>query len=530
MLDFAATHLPFSEICTHARVVVHYGAGADAYRALARARGAESITVNDRLPTNAFPPGAPIDVIHLYDVFADASDATIDDVIRAATTALADEGVLVIRERAGGTPKLERTYRAFSQLGLRIIGAGFEDAEQSAYYALGRRPSAPADPIASRRVPRSTDERTRVVFEGEFFTLQSSAIVNRELGLALSRLPQIDLSIRVVEPQSYLNAADAARFAALAQRRAGPNAGADVYIRQTWPAYLERPNARRYAAILPWEFGALPAAWIAPLRRNVDEVWCLSRYVRDVYLAAGFPEEVLAIVPCGIDPEVFTPDGPRAALPTQKGFKFLFVGGTIARKGIDILMAAYEMAFSRDDDVSLIVKDYGSRGGYTMMSFRGELERFAADPSKPELHVFDAELIDAHLAALYRACDAYVHPYRGEGFGLPVLEAMACGLPVVVTEGGSTDDFVDEAVGLQIRAVHRSIGSTAHGFELVAEGWEFDPKAEDVAAAMLLLYQNREGARALGRAAAVRARSKWTWANAARIAAARIDALSNAPI
>ena len=48
------------------------------------------------------------------------------------------------------------------------------------------------------------------------------------------------------------------------------------------------------------------------------------------------------------------------------------------------------------------------------------------------VHLTD-DLDDDGLAALYRACDVLVHPYRGEGFAMPVLEAMACGLPVIVT-------------------------------------------------------------------------------------------------
>ena len=49
------------------------------------------------------------------------------------------------------------------------------------------------------------------------------------------------------------------------------------------------------------------------------------------------------------------------------------------------------------------------------------------------------------MALLYQAADIYVSPYRAEGFNIPVLEAMACGIAVICTAGGPTDDFVNEA-------------------------------------------------------------------------------------
>jgi glycosyltransferase involved in cell wall biosynthesis len=49
----------------------------------------------------------------------------------------------------------------------------------------------------------------------------------------------------------------------------------------------------------------------------------------------------------------------------------------------------------------------------------------------------------AQLNALYNAADAYVTPYRAEGFNLPALEAQSCGTPVVATRGGATDDFLN---------------------------------------------------------------------------------------
>ena len=56
------------------------------------------------------------------------------------------------------------------------------------------------------------------------------------------------------------------------------------------------------------------------------------------------------------------------------------------------------------------------------------------------------------LAGLYAACDCLVHPYRGEGFGLPIAEAMACGLPAIVTGYGAAMDFCDERTSYPILA------------------------------------------------------------------------------
>jgi len=59
---------------------------------------------------------------------------------------------------------------------------------------------------------------------------------------------------------------------------------------------------------------------------------------------------------------------------------------------------------------------------------------------------------------LYQAADCYVSPYLAEGFNLPVLEAAACGLPVICTGGGSTDDFVTDQFARKIESVEAIVG------------------------------------------------------------------------
>ena len=112
----------------------------------------------------------------------------------------------------------------------------------------------------------------------------------------------------------------------------------------------------------PWEYGFLPRAWVQPIQEAVDEVWCYSNYVREVYLASGIAEEKLKIVPLGVDEAVFSPDAPPYVFTTEAGNQtscrchrchrclgtgasnaqgrlcFCLWGGTLQRKGIDILI------------------------------------------------------------------------------------------------------------------------------------------------------------------------------------------------
>jgi glycosyltransferase involved in cell wall biosynthesis len=222
---------------------------------------------------------------------------------------------------------------------------------------------------------------------------------------------------------------------------------AAVEVRHSWPPNLTRPAAGRLAAIVPWEFGAVPREWVGEIRENVDELWVPSAFVRNMYVAAGI--EKVVVIPNGVDLEVFRPRGTHAELPA--GIRFLFVGGLIWRKGSDILLRAYREAFAGRDDVVLVVKDVGKDGVYRGAD-RGEIAALAAADELPRIHLIDADLTTEDIAAVYRACDVLVHPYRSEGFAMPVLEAMACGQPVITTEGGPTDEFCPPEAGWRIRS------------------------------------------------------------------------------
>ncbi|MGO9971709.1 MAG: glycosyltransferase [Solirubrobacteraceae bacterium] len=269
---------------------------------------------------------------------------------------------------------------------------------------------------------------------------------------------------------------------------------ADVEVRHQWPPDLSAPRAGALAAIVPWEFGAVPTDWLAQIERNVDELWVPSEYVRGMYLEGGVPPDRVHAIPNGVDLELFAPNGPRlpGAGTTSKATRFLFVGGLIWRKGPDLLLDAWKLAFDGRDDVTLVIKDFGADSLYRGAD-RTVIRQWAQSGMLPRIELWESDLTPDELAALYRSCDILVHPYRGEGFAMPVLEAMACGLPVIVTAGGPTDEFCPDGACWRIRSRRAHMpGEQVDTLPTAGRPWVLEPDPRHLVE--LLAAAHRAGA------------------------------------
>jgi glycosyltransferase involved in cell wall biosynthesis/FMN phosphatase YigB (HAD superfamily)/tetratricopeptide (TPR) repeat protein len=358
---------------------------------------------------------------------------------------------------------------------------------------------------------------------GSFLDHGSLSQVNRELTAALQSAPGIQL-------QRVANGAPVAPgFEKLAREiSAAASPAAGVTVRHAWPPDWNRPRQGKLVVIQPWEFGALPEPWVAG-SAQVDEFWVPSEYVRRVYVESGVPAAKVVVVPNGVNPEKFNPQAAPMKLATQKKFKFLFVGGTILRKGPDLLLQAYLKNFTAADDVCLVIKDFGGQTVYAGQTFEAQIRAAQLQPNAPEILYLNAELPPDSLPGLYTACDCLVLPYRGEGFGLPALEAMACGLPVIVTAGGATDDFVRDDFAWRIPAERRIFGQEVSGMKLAGAGWLLEPDGAALGRFLRAAFTNPAEAHRRGQLAAQHARQFCSWQNCAAIAAQRIRELAARP-
>jgi glycosyltransferase involved in cell wall biosynthesis len=295
-------------------------------------------------------------------------------------------------------------------------------------------------------------------------------------------------------------------------------------ISQSFPPIFDPQTNGPTIAILHWEFGAPPREWVDEVRRRVDRVWVGSEYVRSGYIENGMPPGVVEVMPCGADLERFTPEGPVYELPRTAATTFLFVGGTTWRKGADVLIEAWRRAFGPEDDVQLVVKDFGVDGAYRNQGAGDAIKRLIAAGAAAPIAYIDDHLAHDELGALYRAADAVVLPYRGEGFCLPALEAMACGVPVIHNGEGPTGEFVGDVGGWALPAARVPLPEEAQLPELAGEGYvyEVDPDvlAERLRAVAADATGRRErGARGIAQAAA------YTWDAFADRAAASLATL-----
>jgi glycosyltransferase involved in cell wall biosynthesis len=186
-----------------------------------------------------------------------------------------------------------------------------------------------------------------------------------------------------------------------------------------------------------------------------------SCWSRQGFLQAGYSPDRVHVIGHGVAPVFHAPldDDVRARFRQwlqlgDEQFAFLNVSAMTWNKGIGPLLAAFAVHRRTHPQSILVLKGADALyGNYleTSMAEAAALCPEARDRTFARGIRYINETLSAdRVACLYRATDAYISPYRAEGFNLPVLEAMAAGLPVIATRGGPTDDFCPDDAGLKI--------------------------------------------------------------------------------
>jgi glycosyltransferase involved in cell wall biosynthesis len=207
-------------------------------------------------------------------------------------------------------------------------------------------------------------------------------------------------------------------------------------------------------------------AMIRIMNENYNECWTPTRWNESTFRDSGLRIPI-HVVPLGVDQDVYTPEGSawmpqalrlsgpdagRKEIPS--GFLFIYVCQPTFRKGIDVLLEAFDEAFDSDPDVGLVL-------GATAYSG----EDFSPEPGvRSRIWLLSGTYSERELASIYRSCKAYVCTSLGEGWNMPLQEAAAVGLPVIAPR----------------TSVHPELMPEGHGFFFDADGSRVFPGASKV--------------------------------------------------
>lgn len=198
---------------------------------------------------------------------------------------------------------------------------------------------------------------------------------------------------------------------------------------------------------LPWKVRWSLLPFLATTVERADRIVVATTRVQGEVQAA-FPASRgnCSVVPHGVDPAFRPADESlrreiRAEFGAPDGY-LLAVGTLEPRKNLNFLIKGFDKAQEANPDLHMVL---AGRRGWMAQAIFDELER---RDLLGKVHI-TGYVKDRHLPALYRGAAAFIYPSLYEGFGLPPLEAMACGTPVIVSRGSSLPEVVGEA-GLYI--------------------------------------------------------------------------------
>lgn len=283
--------------------------------------------------------------------------------------------------------------------------------------------------------------------EGVFDSSYSLALVNRHLAMAMCSESDRRFALLTYEqgsPPSF----SLSKLSPLEQESVGElwansskfEGAPEIAFRNAWPPTVQ--GMRGYLRVLAnyaWEETRFPREFAMEFNRTLDLITVVSHQTARFLEDAGVNVPI-AVVGNGADHlKQKEPSQPPVSLPD--GFRFLHVSSCFARKGLDVILGAFGEAFSGDNSVSLVIKTFPNPHNDVLQQVAQFEKRH---PDGPVVAVFEDDWTDGEIAGLYRACHAYVAPSRGEGFGLPLAEAMLHRLPVITSDWGGQLDFCSE--------------------------------------------------------------------------------------
>jgi len=281
---------------------------------------------------------------------------------------------------------------------------------------------------------------------------------------------------------------------------------------------FERNAGRRKVGFTMLEVDGFPKEWVRQGNR-MAEVWVPTEFNRRGFVASGLRRPAVTI-PLGVDVNYFHPG--IAGHPNPAGeYVFLSNFEWGERKEPWMLLKVFNDEFTASEPVRLLCKIINRDPAVRVLD---EIRRLRLKDSGGKISfLFNREFPYYQLGSFYRSADCFISAGRGEGWDMPLMEAMACGLPTIATDWGAHTEFVHEGIAYPLR-VKGTIPAVAKCPYYEGFSWA-DPDPDHLRFLLREVYEHRDEARRRGARAAREMAEKWSWERSARKIVERLEEL-----
>ena len=267
----------------------------------------------------------------------------------------------------------------------------------------------------------------------------------------------------------------------------------------------------------------LPKSWV-PYCNMMDELWVPTKWDREKLIKAGVNKPIY-IIQQGIDPDYFHPKILPMRIEIPQTFKFICTAAWLPRKNLGNLMKVFAKTFSKNDDVCLIIKTMNLG---LVESIEEEIKKLGIPDDSAYIYIKEEDWPASHLPSFYTMGQCFVLPTHGEGWGLPIFEALACGIPVITTGYGAPNEVLrdKENNNKPLPGVHLLDYTMVHArtkYEYLKDSNWAAPNLNQLSEKLLYVYENyqKEKCRALKTSDYIR--KEFDWKNCVKPIIARLE-------
>ena len=359
---------------------------------------------------------------------------------------------------------------------------------------------------------------------GKFYDNHSLAIVNRNILIQLSQNDNLSIAITPTDVYNPEYKIDKEVVKLLKKHQNVEFDFPDIQLRHCYPPVWRWPTSEKTKIIYiqPWEWSRFPMEWQYKFETFSDALIVPSEWESNVILDGGINPNKIFVVPNGYDPSLFNiqedeDEEESDLLAKNKKYVFVFVGNGQFRKGIDLVINAWKDCFKVADNCQLFIKD--SPQVYGQTSIFQQIMALQYNTGCGTIVYNDDCLSEREMAKIYKKAFAIVAPYRGEGFGMHIQEATACGAIPIITRGGPTDEFISDEISVKIAtgrkmenlmADHIFAGKPGDALTLMStHGYVLDPDFDELKKQMKNLYHHHEKQNIISRVKSAKLENTW---------------------